>query len=286
MMTDSDKTKLVKTPDLITMKNTLFVGKVLHYFEHIGSTNAAAAQFLTQNTELANPVVRAVVPLAEGSVFLTFNQTAGRGQMGNRWESIAGENIAISFLFLPHFLAPHEQFLLNKAITLAINDFFTPFLSSEKKLRIKWPNDIYVNDRKICGILIQNTLAASHIQAAIIGIGLNINQKIFDNLPHATSLFLETNQLFDLSNLVEKLCQAVEQQYLRLKTRQFGSLNLDYLSKLYHFGEESLFQRLDGRYFSGTIAGVTVAGRLSIELKNSGGVVEDFDLKEVKFVMI
>ncbi|NJN33997.1 MAG: biotin--[acetyl-CoA-carboxylase] ligase, partial [Saprospiraceae bacterium] len=81
-------------------------------------------------------------------------------------------------------------------------------------------------------------------------------------------------------------CQAVEQQYVRLKTRQFGSLNLDYLSKLYRFGEESLFQRADGRFFSGTIVGVTPAGRLSIEIKNSGGLLEDFDLKEVKFVLI
>ena len=256
---------------MIAIKNTLFVGKVLKYFESASSTNALAAEWL-QNNALK-------VSHTEGTVFFTFHQTAGRGQYGNKWESEPHQNIAISIVLTPAFLNPREQFHLNKAISLAVYDVIT---ENTEGVSIKWANDIYVNDKKIVGILIQNSLSGASIQSSIIGIGLNINQLHFPNLPHATSLKIETGKDFDLMEIVEKICQSIEHRYLQLKTRNFNKIHDEYISKLYRWGEDAMYQYPDGTYFQGKIVGVNEAGKLCIESKKG---IEDFDIKEVKFII-
>ena len=275
---------------MIAIKNTLFVGKVLKYFESASSTNALAAEWL-QNGQ--NEIVTASKAWQEGVVFFTFHQTAGRGQYGNKWKSEPHQNIAISIVLTPSFLNPREQFHLNKAISLAIYDIVSQFVSANEALSlrgtkqtgvvsIKWANDIYIKDKKVAGILIQNSLSGANIQSSIIGIGLNINQLHFPNLPHATSLKIETGKDFDLMEIIEKVCQSIEHRYLQLKTRNFNKIHDEYISKLYRWGEDALYQYPDGTYFQGKIVGVNEAGKLCIESKKG---IENFDIKEVKFVI-
>ena len=274
------------------IRNTLFVGKVLNYFEAADSTNALAVEWLSATQKKRSSNAYSVhkdahtvqrTPYGEGTVFYTFNQIAGRGQYGNKWESEPFRNIAISIVLSPTFLTAREQFHLNKAVSLAVCDVVnTCFDNPYYNITVKWANDIYVLDKKICGILIQNALLGNQIQHSIVGIGLNVNQLSFKNLPHATSLKIETGKEFDLFELVEKLCQSIEQRYLQLKVRQFNKLHEEYLSKLYRWGEDAIYQYPDGVYFQGKIVGVNESGKLMLESKKG---LEEFDIKEIKFVI-
>ena len=253
---------------MTAIKNTLFVGKVLNYYESAGSTNAIAADLINNEH------------FTEGVVVCTFNQTAGRGQYGNRWNSEPNKNIALTVVLNPSFLNPREQFHLNKAIALAVHDTISHF--TEGYVSVKWPNDIYIHDKKMCGILIQNALTGTHIQSCIVGIGINANQMNFNDLPNATSLAIETGKEFDLWLVVEKLCQCIEQRYLQLKTRQFDKIHSEYLSKMYRWGQDALYQYPNGTYFQGKIVDVSDSGKLLIESKKG---LEEFDIKEVKFIV-
>jgi BirA family transcriptional regulator, biotin operon repressor / biotin---[acetyl-CoA-carboxylase] ligase len=223
----------------------------------------------------------------EGAVVYTYQQTAGRGQYGNRWESEAGKNIAMSILLKPRFLEARQQFQLNKAISLAVHDVFTDFTVQrtpfgEGGVSVKWANDIFIDDKKICGILIQNNISGTRIEASVIGIGINVNQLNFQDLPHASSLKLETGKTFILDDIVEAICQAVEKRFWQLKSGYFDQLGEEYLSKLYRYGQDALYQKVDNTYFQGKIVGISETGKLCLETKL--GLV-DFDIKEIKFVL-
>lgn len=251
------------------LKNTLFVGKVLLTFEELSSTNSYALDLLTKSKPI------------EGTVISTFRQTAGRGQIGSTWESDPDKNISLSIILYPTFLLPRDQFALNLAISLAVRDFIAKY--TEKVVKIKWSNDIYVGNRKICGILIQNSLSSNAIQASVIGIGINVNQTFFSaNVSNATSLALETGSDFLLPELVENLCQQVEQRYLSLKNSPTAEhLRSEYLSHLYRFGELANYQRADGTIFSGVITGIDQTGKLLIAHNE---IIEAFEIKAITFL--
>jgi BirA family transcriptional regulator, biotin operon repressor / biotin---[acetyl-CoA-carboxylase] ligase len=285
-------TKLQNLTKLNSINNTVFIGKVLHHFDELPSTNTYASELLSESPNFAQNTVEERNPdyfgkgPIEGVVISTFNQTYGRGQMGSRWVSEPNMNLAVSIILKPHFLQARQQFHLNKAVALAVGDFVSdqyaeknPSLKND--VTVKWANDIYVKNNKIAGILIQNTLSGVDIQSTIIGIGININQTHFDNLPNATSLKIETKKECILTEMLEKLCVCVEQRYLQLKKREFDKLHNEYLDKLYRMGEDAIYQYPNGDYFSGRIIGVGDNGKLTL-LTKSG--VENFDVKEVKFV--
>jgi BirA family transcriptional regulator, biotin operon repressor / biotin---[acetyl-CoA-carboxylase] ligase len=272
--------------------NCLFLGKIWEHFEELPSTNdfLANLDFYT-----------------EGTLVTTFNQTAGRGQMGNRWLAEPNQNLAYSIRLNPTFLQANEQFHLNKIVALAIHDFIE-FQMSDSKFQIptlaersgnfksfpnvspkfqtsnsiKWANDIYINDKKVCGVLIQNSLSGSRLQSSIIGIGVNINQLVFPKDLNATSLRAETGQLFDLFAMIGKLTKCLEIRYLQLKSApNFDKIHEEYLSKMYRFGVDAIFRRaIDDSVFMGKIVGVSATGQLEI-MSNRG--IEVFEIKEVKF---
>lgn len=216
----------------------------------------------------------------EGTVISTFCQTDGRGQIGSTWESQPGKNITLSVIFYPEFLLAKHQFRLNQAISLATLDFVKTYLPEE--VRIKWPNDIYVRQLKIAGILIQNSLANHYIRSSVVGIGININQTVFlTSPPNPTSFALETGREFDLEELVLSLCQFIESRYLQLKSGKIVPLHRDYLQDLYLFEVPSLFQRASGEVFQGTIKGIDESGKILLLV---GGEEETFGLKEIKFL--
>jgi BirA family biotin operon repressor/biotin-[acetyl-CoA-carboxylase] ligase len=255
---------------LESIHNTLFVGKFVYHFESLPSTNAFAQELVSKSKP------------SEGTVISASFQTDGRGQLGSRWESSAADNIILSIVFYPTFLMPSEQFELNRAISLAVRDTLQHYLAAPVK--IKWPNDIYVNEKKICGILIQNTLQTTGIMSSIVGIGININQDVFsDDTVKATSLILQTNEQQDLVPIQENLCQNIEARYLQLKTRKFAPLHKAYLSHIYQLEKWHTYKRrYDSQIFKGKIIDISDDGFLEILLKNNE--IESFNLKEVQFL--
>ena len=251
-----------------TIENTLFVGKELYEYSRLESTNQFAIEYLSKN----NP--------SEGTVISTYNQVNGRGQIGSKWESEAYKNISLSIILYPTFLSAQHQFRLNQVIALGVFDCITKYIN--KKVKVKWPNDIYVEDDKIAGILIQNTLSALKIQSSIIGIGININQKTFiSDAPNPTSFSLETGKDFKLNEIRTVLCECIEKRYLQLRAGQEPIIHQEYLNNLYRFMESALFQRNDKNIFNGKITGINKTGKLLIQ-HNQGE--EAFEVKEVKFI--
>lgn len=245
---------------------TLFIGKELHDFSSLPSTNTYATELLSKS----NPL--------DGTVILTYNQTAGRGQIGSKWESAPDKNVSMSVILHPNFLAAQEQFNLNAVVSLAIFDVVS---LHAKKVRVKWPNDIYIGKKKVAGILIQNTLTGKNIQSSIVGIGLNVNQTEFtSDAPNPTSLKLETGKEIVLSQIVQEIAQALEKRYLQLKSGKSKLIRMEYIAHLYRFGKPFTFQRTDETYFTGIITGISSLGKLVIDTETGE---EEFGLKEVRF---
>jgi BirA family transcriptional regulator, biotin operon repressor / biotin---[acetyl-CoA-carboxylase] ligase len=219
--------------------------------------------------------------LSEGTVVVAKHQTAGRGQMTNIWESEPYQNITLSIVLYPSFLPIAQHFLLNQAVALAISDGVSQTLAKQSK--IKWSNDIYVAQRKIAGILIQNSIQGSTIQHSIIGIGLNVNQTIFtSNAPNATSLTIEYGEYFNIDDIIALLCENIEKRYLQLRQQKFQLIRLDYVNVLYQREQWCHYERVSNQErFLGKIEGVKDDGHLIMQT-NRG--LELFSLKEIKFL--
>jgi BirA family biotin operon repressor/biotin-[acetyl-CoA-carboxylase] ligase len=247
---------------------TLFVGQIVKYLPSCQSTNDEASALIAQQDP------------AEGTIVITDNQTAGRGQRGNSWEAKSAQNLTFSLILKPNFLAATEQFWLNMAISLGIYDTLSLLL--EIPVRIKWPNDIYADNKKLGGILIENILQGQNIAWSIIGIGLNVNQTEF-TYSTATSLQQQAPlpDNYDLSGVLRALSESIEQRYLQLRSNQRDSLKTTYLQTLYRYQEEAYFDR-DGQRFRGIITGIDSVGRLAIAVD---GQLQYFNFKEVSFVI-
>jgi len=253
---------------LNTIENTLFIGKVLLRYPRLESTNLTAIDYLSKNTP------------TEGTVILTYDQYHGRGQIGSKWESKADKNVSLSIMLYPDFLESREQFLLSQTISLGIYDFLSHYVSSN--LRIKWPNDLYVAKGKIAGILIQNVLSGRKIQSAVVGIGININQKNFvSGAPNPISLAQLTGTEHELDQIVTNLCQALDLRYQQLKAGRYKTIQKEYLSRLYRYGKPARFKKPDNSVFTGTISGITPTGKLVITISEEQ---TEFGMKEVGFV--
>ena len=244
---------------------TLFAGKNLVYVPQCHSTNTLAAE-LGQKVETP-----------EGTVVITDHQIAGRGQRGNTWEAQPGKNLTFSLILKPDFLAAKDQFQLNEAISVGIARYIASFVAH--KVAIKWPNDILVRDRKVCGILIENHLNSESIGCSIVGIGLNINQQSFA-VPNAESIGMITGKEYQLRSEFEVLLYELEVCYLDLKKGKQVELENKYLDLLYRKDEIHLFTARD-EIFEGIICGVNEEGKLRI---NVGGIERVFGAKEVAFL--
>ncbi|MFI5157515.1 MAG: biotin--[acetyl-CoA-carboxylase] ligase [Sphingobacteriales bacterium] len=258
---------------LYTLQNNifsgLFVGQNLITLKEVDSTN----NFL-KNT-LSNSK-----PLPEGTVIMAESQYAGRGQQQNRWHSDAGKNLTFSSLLKPSFLAISNQFDLNRTISLGVYDALYPLLG--KGLKIKWPNDIYYNDMKLGGMLIENAIQGNQIKHSIIGIGLNINQDNFpESVPNAASIKQILQRDYDLRQILSDICSHIEAWYLKLKAGRVDVVRKEYLSRLYWLGENKRF-RVSGIDFDGTIESVMDNGLLVV--KNNKGEKLEFNFKEITFL--
>jgi len=248
---------------------TLFIGRNAIHLSRVASTNSYASELLRQTRP------------AEGTIIYSFEQENGRGQRGNMWLSEPNKNVAFSLILTPSLLHTGEQFLLTKIASLAVADLMAEILkNTELKTRIKWPNDIYVNGKKIAGILIENSISDNKIQSSIVGIGLNINQAEFDETLNATSLKKLSGKEYDLKEIVDRLCDFLEARYLQLKTNRREQLHHQYLQNLYQINEWQKYYS-GNEIFEGKIIGTSPEGKLQLELLSSE--MAEFDLKEIRF---
>ena len=219
----------------------------------------------------------------EGTVISASFQYEGRGQIGRFWESEANMNITCSTILRPDFLEASDQFQLNIAVSLAIHDLICHFLGT-KEVKIKWPNDIYVGDEKIAGILIQNSLMGKKISSTILGAGININQINFSaDIPNPTSMAIELNKAQDLELMFAWLFRFLTKRYLQLKNGQIDNLKSEYLDSLFRKGLWSKFKNESEAIWEGKIIGVDDSGRLQIE--NKEGELKVFNFREVRYVI-
>jgi BirA family biotin operon repressor/biotin-[acetyl-CoA-carboxylase] ligase len=249
---------------------TLFIGRQRFEEEELLSTNAFAQELLRSGHAL------------EGAIVITRNQKAGRGQRGNTWESEQGKNLTLSLVLMPSFLSVSEQFELTKISSLAVLECIRAFLPKTKlPISIKWPNDIYVGEEKIAGILIENVLRDNKINGSIVGVGLNVNQHDFMTTASATSLKIVRNEELDLRSVEESLCEFFEIRYLQLRAGKKDKINQEYLAVLYRLNEAHWFSSPSGAKFIAVIRDVSNEGKLRMELNT--GELKEFDLKELKF---
>lgn len=212
---------------------------------------------------------------------MAVDQYGGRGQKGTAWQSEPGKNLTFSVLLTPTFLDPKQQFVLTAAISLAVARWLES--STQADVKIKWPNDMYVGDRKIGGILIENILKGKTWKSAVVGIGININQISFpaEIQKRTTSVKQILHKNCQVSELLPDLCNHIEREYNALKSGHSDAVLADYKQRLYRRDELHPYL-VEGINVSGVLRGVSETGRLQIDFN---GHNVDFDIKEIAFVI-
>ena len=222
--------------------------------------------------------LKGIDEMLDGTIFWTDDQTKGKGRGKNVWMSEKGKNLMFSMIVHPFFLRIEHNFYLSKMISLALIDFFKKYINN---VRIKWPNDIYVDDKKIAGILIVNKILVDKIQNSILGVGININQQEFSkDLPNPISLNQLTGKEYNIGRLVEEVKRCIDFRYGQLKSVQHNKLDEDYDRCLYKKNEVCRFNK-EGISFKAIIKGVTTDGYLNVYTEGGEDLLLDFG--EVSF---
>lgn len=208
-------------------------------------------------------------------------QTAGRGQRGNSWESEPGKNLCASFLLKPEGVLPRRQFVVSEAIALAVVDLLG---SCGVEAKVKWPNDIYVGDRKICGILIEHAVTPDEILYTIAGAGVNINQDRFlSDAPNPVSLIQLTGLSHDVDKMALMLAERVEER-MRMAERSGEKLHEEFKRRMWRGDGRRypFYDRLRGERVEAAIADVAADGILTLDLGDSQ---RSYAFKEVEFLI-
>jgi BirA family biotin operon repressor/biotin-[acetyl-CoA-carboxylase] ligase len=212
------------------------------------------------------------------TVVVTKEQKNGRGQQAQKWFSEPFKNLTTSVYISNIDLEINKQKYLNFAISLAIFDALS--IHQIKNLSIKWPNDILSVNKKICGILIENTIKGSKIQSSIVGIGLNVNQEKFpDSLKNASSLKNIAQKEFDLDLLLVQIIEKIQQRIAMVSLKEYDALETAYLNVLYKKNIPTMFKDSNDVLFMGKITGISFSGNLQIELEDE--TLKEFRIKEV-----
>ena len=220
--------------------------------------------------------------LTDGFTVIAKYQNKGKGQGDNGWESEFGKNLTFSLLLKPKLLQAEHMFMISKVVSLGVVEFLNS-LNSKYKFTIKWPNDIYYNNKKLGGILIENSLLGSIINYSIIGIGININQDVFvSNAPNPISLKKIFGEEFDLTECLNSILKHIDKWYVTLKNQQFNTVNNTYFYNLYRkIGIHSY--KANTKQFLAQIINVENDGELV--LKTNEDEIKKFYFKEVEFVL-
>ncbi len=246
------------------------------------STQLKSHIFRSESLESTNEELKKIAQkedLPNFSCVITDNQTAGKGQIGNKWESEPNKNLTFSILLHPTTLPILKQFLLSKMVSVAIAQTLEQYVAD---VSIKWPNDIYVGDKKICGILIENSIMGDKIHQSIIGIGLNVNQTLFlSDAPNPVSLKMISNNEYHLEDILLQILEQIEIRFAQLLAGCTNTISHIYFDKL--FRREGYFPYKD-------INGVFVAKIEEVKdfgflvLKRKDGTISEYAFKEIQFI--
>lgn len=249
-----------------------FNGFEILIFDELQSTNDFLRDRILSGADIIDTVV------------VARHQTAGKGMGENRWESQRGKNLLFSIALNVSFLKAEEQFKISQAVAVAILNVISLKLLTPSNSLIKWPNDIYVGQKKLAGMLIQNTISGMMMQTSIIGIGLNVNQmKFSDDVPNPVSLKMLTGIDFDLDLLLKELIVNIKTAVESLRTES-GKASVDemYKDNLFRFGRWADY-KIENKIKTLKINGYDKYGRLCLCDKNGHDFV--CDIKEIKFIM-
>ena len=215
-------------------------------------------------------------------------QTAGRGQRGHEWHSRRGENLTFSVVLEPTFVAVAEQFAVSEVVALSLVDMLADY---GIEARIKWTNDIYVGDRKLVGILIEHSLAATTLRRTIVGVGINVNQTEFDtSLPNPVSMAQLLGREFEAEEVLHCFLKHLQCNYEALreiqnaKCKMQNLLHLRYNELLYRLGEFHTYALPSGDRFEAKILGTASSGALQLENKKKE--IKEYLFKEIEFIII
>ena len=233
-----------------------------------------------ETTDSTNKFTKTLVDnntIKSGTIIVAKEQTNGKGQLNNKWLSEPNQNLTFS-IYIEMNIKAIYQFYISKIIALSILKFIS---KSTNNATIKWPNDIYVSDKKIAGILIENTIQGENITKSIIGIGININQTNFDKLlPNPISLKNITNKTYNLKDTLTEINLIIQQQLEQINA--FNYIDNLYNASLYKLNEEIKFTDSDNNIFYGKIIGTEQDGRIKIKTQNS---VKRFGFHQIKYVL-
>lgn len=211
------------------------------------------------------------------TVVVAKHQTKGRGQMGTQWNVQGAKNLTMSVFKDITGVDVERNFYISIAVSLAVFEALKSL--NVEKLSIKWPNDILSENKKIAGILIENVIKQNRLQASIIGIGINVNQTEFENLPKASSLQLMSGRFFELDEVMITVLHKLEYFFKLLQKNSFSTLKAQYEEHLFRKNKPSTFKDMEGNMFSGYIKGVSNSGNLQVLLEDE--IIKEFDLKEI-----
>lgn len=213
------------------------------------------------------------------TVVVAENQTKGKGQMGAKWLTESGKNLTMSILVKDFIFDNEKVFNLSILVSLSVIDTLKSLNIPD--LTIKWPNDIMSYNKKIGGILIENTIKSDGRILSVVGIGLNVNQTNFQNLPNASSLAVISNAEFDKDFLLHLIVERMKQRIECWQT-SFDDFWNEYFNLLFRKGIPMPFMNLENKNFMGIIQGVSPVGKIQILLEDDS--VSEFDIKEIQML--
>lgn len=214
------------------------------------------------------------------TIVVAKDQQKGRGQRDSEWQSEAGKNLTCSVLVKDLILSTNDLFSLNVAVAISVYE--TLKVLTRKKIAVKWPNDIMADNKKICGVLIENSIQYNGEIFSIIGIGININQINFNNLPNVTSLKLLDKSDFDLDRVLNILLENLQQNISLVRNKRSDLLWDKYLKKLFKKEIPTTFEDENQQKFMGIIKGVSSTGQLQVMLEDDS--IKNYGNKEIKML--
>ncbi len=217
--------------------------------------------------------------VAEGTIVLTFRQTHGKGYGKNVWESEDNKNLTFSLILHPTFVPASRQFLLSQVVSLGIAEYLR---GETEGVSVKWPNDLFIHDRKVAGILIENVVSGPVLQSSVIGVGFNVNQREFPGYLHrATSLSLATGRDYDVHEVLQGILYKINTWYRRLHKGESAEIRSSYLDQLYRKDVLSEYRSAE-RTFKARIRGIDEFGQLILE--EPSGLCSTWPFKSVEFL--
>ena len=214
------------------------------------------------------------------TVVITDNQTKGKGQIGAVWNSESGKNLTFSLLVKDFVVNASSVFILNTLISISLIKALEKFKIND--LSIKWPNDILSERKKIGGILIENIFKGNNEIVSVVGIGLNVNQMLFENLPQASSLAILNSKEFDKDLILEEILLQIRLYYKLIIDQVKNDFWVEYHNYLFKKDIPAAFLAINNKQFMGIIKGVTQFGKLRIMLEDDS--IQEFNIKEIKML--